>query len=115
MDLTDFQWQLLSYVASASVPVPDPDRGGSAADAVAGVGLDPEQVRADLPTLVWLKLVARKEGTLMVTDLGAAVAFRALYESAEERLGEIARLAAAHEEEAPRLARGVRRLAQGAL
>lgn len=113
VDLTDSQWQLLAYLVSASLP--DPGGSESAAEAVVAHGLAPDQVRADLPSLIWLKFVTRDHGHLMATDLGAAVHFRSLYESAEERLSEVARLAETHEARAPRLARSVRRLAQGSL
>ncbi|MGW2512479.1 hypothetical protein ACWC0A_24440 [Streptomyces scopuliridis] len=113
VELTDTQWQLLAHLVSASLP--DPGGSESAAEAVVAHGLDPDQVRADLPSLIWLKFVTRDHGQLLTTDLGAAVHFRSLCESAEQRLSEIARLAEAHEAQNPPLARSVRRLAQGSL
>ncbi|MFJ2173849.1 MULTISPECIES: hypothetical protein [unclassified Streptomyces] len=78
-------------------------------------GLDPDQVRADLPSLTWLKLITRTHGSLVATDLGTAVHFHALYESSEERLSQVAQLVSAHQTRAPELARCVRRLAEGSL
>ncbi|WP_329625310.1 hypothetical protein OG357_37240 [Streptomyces sp. NBC_01255] len=75
-------------------------------------GLDPDQVRADLPTLLWLKLVERRGERLTATDRGAAVHYRSLYEASEERLSEIARFAQAQGTVAPDFARAVRLLAQ---
>ncbi|WP_329133537.1 hypothetical protein OG552_16225 [Streptomyces sp. NBC_01476] len=60
-----------------------------------------------------MKLIELTDGSLVLTDLGAAVYFRALYESSQERLGEVARLAEIRETAAPRFARAVRRLADG--
>ncbi|MEV0036337.1 hypothetical protein [Streptomyces sp. NPDC050804] len=105
--------QLLAHLVSASLP--DPGGSGGAAEAVVAYGLDPDQVRADLPSLIWLKFVVRDDDRLVATDLGAAVHFRSLYESAEERLSEVARLVEAYEVQAPPLARCVRRLAQGSI
>lgn len=69
--------------------------------------------RDDVPTLRWMKLVDRADGSLALTDLGAAVHFRAMYESSQERLAEIARLADMRQAVAPHFARAVRRLADG--
>ncbi|WP_232788639.1 hypothetical protein [Streptomyces odonnellii] len=113
VDLTDSQRQLLAHLVSASLP--DPGGSGGVAEAVVAYGLDPDQVRADLRSLIWLKFVARDRGRLLATDLGAAVHFRSLYESAEERLSEIARLVEAYKVQAPSLTRCVRRLAQGSI
>ncbi|WP_326811041.1 hypothetical protein OIE62_23070 [Streptomyces scopuliridis] len=77
--------------------------------------LDPDQVRVDLPSLIWLKFVVRDDDRLVATDLGAAIHFRSLYESAEERLSGVARLVEACEVQASPLARCVRQLAQGSI
>jgi hypothetical protein len=111
VDLTDTQWRLLARLAQA--PVPDPGDRRSFAEALAMDGLDADQARDDLPTLRWMKLISPGEGLLGLTELGAAVHFRALYESSQERLGEIARLAGMREAVAPRFARAVRGLADG--
>ncbi|WP_230423653.1 hypothetical protein [Streptomyces radicis] len=111
MDLTEAQWRLLARLAEG--PVGDPsDRAAFARD-LAVDGLDVDRARADLPTLRWMKLVDLAEGGLVLTDLGAAVHFRALFEAAQERLGEVALLADAREAVAPRFARAVRRVADG--
>ncbi|MFG1805015.1 hypothetical protein [Streptomyces sp. NPDC049040] len=60
-----------------------------------------------------MKLVDLADGSLAITDLGAAIHFRALYESSQERLAEIARLADLREAVAPQFARAVRRLTDG--
>ncbi|MFJ1595501.1 hypothetical protein [Streptomyces sp. NPDC088261] len=104
---------MLAHLVSG--PLPDPDGSDSVAAAVVAHGFDPDQVGEDLPSLIWLNFVIRDRGSLVVTDLGAAVHFRSLYESSERRLGEVAQLASAYETQAPQLARSVRRLAQGSL
>ncbi|CAG7643603.1 hypothetical protein [Actinacidiphila bryophytorum] len=60
-----------------------------------------------------MKLVDLDDGSLGLTDLGTAVHFRALYESSQERLAGIARLADMREATAPHFARAVRSLADG--
>jgi hypothetical protein len=111
LDLTEAQWRLLARLAGGSVP--DPSDRPAFAQALALDGLDADLARDDLPTLRWMKLVDLADGALVLTDLGAAVHFRASYESSQERLGEIARLADMREAVAPRFARAVRRLADG--
>jgi hypothetical protein len=111
VDLTDAQWRLLGRLAQG--PVPDPSDRRSFVEALAVDGLDADQARDDLPTLRWMKLVGPGESRLTITELGTAVHFRALYESSQERLGEIARLADIREVMAPRFARAVRGLADG--
>lgn len=111
LDLTEAQWRLLARLARGSVP--DPSDRPAFAQALTFDGLDADLARDDLPTLRWMKLVDLVDGSLVITDLGAAVHFRALYESSQERLGEIARLADMREAMAPKFARAVRRLADG--
>ncbi len=111
VELTDAQRQLLARLAEGSVP--DPSDRSAFASALAVDGLDADQAREDLPTLKWMKLVQVAEGALMLTDLGAAIHFRVLYEASQERLQEVVRLADTHQVVAPRFARAVRRLADG--
>jgi hypothetical protein len=111
LDLTEAQWRLLARLAEGSAP--DPSDRTAFVEALALDGLDADRARDDLPTLRWMKLVDLADGSLALTDLGAAVHFRAVYESSQERLAEIARLADMREAVAPRLARAVRRLADG--
>jgi hypothetical protein len=111
VELTDAQWQLLARLAEGSVP--DPSDRSAFASALAVDGLDADQARDDLPTLMWMKVVHLTEGALVLTDLGAAFHFRARYEAALERLQEVVRLADMRQEAAPRFARAVRRLADG--
>lgn len=111
VDLTDAQWQFLARLAEGSVP--DPSDRSAFTDALAFDDLDADQARDDLPTLRWMKLVNTGGGLIVLTELGAAVHFRALYESSQERLSEIARLADMREAVAPRFARAVRGLADG--
>lgn len=111
LDLTEAQWRLLARLAEGSVP--DPSDRQAFAQALALDGLDVDLARDDVPELRWMKLVDRTDGSLALTDLGAAVHFRAVYESSQERLAEIARLADMRQAVAPRFARAVRRLADG--
>lgn len=111
VELTDAQWQLLARLAEGAVP--DPSDRSAFVSALAVDGLDADQAREDLPTLKWMKLVHLAEGTLMLTDLGTALHFRALYEASLDRLQEVVRLADTHQAAAPRFARAVRRLADG--
>ncbi|WP_328914393.1 MULTISPECIES: hypothetical protein [unclassified Streptomyces] len=60
-----------------------------------------------------MKLADLADSALQLTDFGAAVHFRALYESSRERLSEIAQLSEIREAAAPAFARAVRRLADG--
>lgn len=110
VDLTEAQWQFLARLASG--PLPDSSDRQAFAQALAP-DLDADQARGDLPTLRWMKLVDLTDSSLVLTDLGTAVHFRALYESSQERLSEVARLAETGESAAPRFARAVRRLADG--
>lgn len=110
VDLLEAQWRLLARLGSG--PLPDPSDRQAFAEALAP-DLDADQARADLPTLRWMKLVDLADGSLVLTDLGLAVHFRALYESSQARLSEVARLAETGESAAPRFARAVRRLADG--
>jgi len=96
-------------------PLTDPAGGEAAEEALLARGLDPEEVRAEAPELVYLRLLVRDGGLLAVTDLGAAVHYRAAFEAAEERLAAIVRLAESAEVVPPRLARAVRRLAHGSV
>jgi hypothetical protein len=111
LDLTEAQWRLLARLAEGSVP--DPSDRSAFVEALALDGLDADLARDDLPTLRWMRLVDLAGGSLALTDLGAAVHFRALYESSQERLAEIARLADMRESVAPQFARAVRSVADG--
>lgn len=111
LDLTEAQWRFLARLARGSVP--DPSDRPAFVQALALDELDADLARDDLPTLRWMKLVDLTDGALVLTDLGAAVHFRALYDSSQETLGEIARLADMRAAVAPRFARAVRRLADG--
>lgn len=111
VELTGAQWRLLARLAEG--PVPDPGDRSAFTSALAVDGLDADRARDDLPTLTWMKLVRQAEGELALTDLGAAVHFRALYEASLERLQEVVRLADARQAAAPRFARAVRGLADG--
>lgn len=112
VDLTDTQWQLLAQLVAAPLPRPD---GNAAAEEVAARGLDPDQVRADVSVLLWLQLLTRQGELLAVTDLGAAVHYRALYESSERVLREIAQLVEEHAAMAPDFARMVSGLSRRAM
>ncbi|MCF3960411.1 hypothetical protein [Streptomyces fuscigenes] len=111
MDLTENQRRLLARLALGSLPVPT-DRPAFTR-ALAADGLEADFIRADLPSLRWMRLVDVAEGSLMLTDLGAAVHFRALFESSQERLSEVVRLAERGEDTVPRLARAIRGVAEG--
>ncbi|KAA0940251.1 hypothetical protein [Streptomyces apricus] len=96
-------------------PLWDP-AGGEAAEAeLLARGLDPEEIRAEAPDLIFLKLLVRDGGLLSVTGLGAAVHYRTAFEAAEERLAATVRLMESAEGVPPRLARAVRRLAHGSV
>jgi hypothetical protein len=110
-ELTESQWRLLARLTSG--PLPDPSDRQVFVRALAVDGLDADKARDDLPTLRWMRLVHSADGSLALTDLGAAVHFRALFEATQERLSQVARLAETHESVAPRFARTVRRLADG--
>lgn len=110
-DLTEAQWRLLACLASGPLPV-HTDREVFI-EATVLAGLDADQAREDLPDLRWMKLVDSSDGFLVITELGVAVHFRALFEASQERLAEIAQLAGARAAVAPRFARVVRRMADG--
>lgn len=113
VDLTDAQWRLLAQLVTASLR--DPHASTENTEVAAARGIDPEQIHEDVPLLSWLKLMEQRDDELTVTALGAAVHYRRLYESSEVRLSEVARLAEAHESQAPQLTLAVRRLAQGSV
>ncbi|WP_405900805.1 hypothetical protein OG242_28070 [Streptomyces sp. NBC_00727] len=114
MDLTDAQWRLLAQLAAAALP--DPGSGGRQhAGAAVARGLDPDQVRVDVPVLAWLRLLEQRDDWLLVTDLGAAVHYRRTAEASESRLSDVARFTESGEAAAPHFARTVRRLAQGSI
>ncbi|MER7722961.1 hypothetical protein [Streptomyces sp. NPDC096323] len=113
MDLTDAQWRLLAQLVTASLR--DPRASTEDAQVATARGIDPEQMHEDVPLLSWLKLMERRDGELTVTALGVAVHYRRLSETSEVRLSEVARLAEAHESQAPQLTLAVRRLAQGSV
>jgi hypothetical protein len=110
-DLTEAQRGLLARLASG--PLPDPTDRKIFIEATALAGLDADQARDDLPELRWMKLVDSTSGVLVITELGIAVHFRALFEASQERLAEIAQLAEVRASVAPRFARAVRRMADG--
>ncbi|MDQ1007198.1 hypothetical protein QFZ82_001683 [Streptomyces sp. V4I23] len=114
VDITDTQWRLLAQVVAAPLPRPE-GNAGAAAEEVAARGLDPDQVRADWPVLLWLKFLARQGELLAVTDLGTAMHYRALYESSEQVLGEIAQLVEEYGATAPEFARAVGGLSRRAM
>ncbi|MFE4384023.1 hypothetical protein [Streptomyces cyaneofuscatus] len=110
MDLTDAQWHLLGELVSVGLT----DPSGSTA-AAAARDVDPQSLSAEVALLAWLKLACRVDDQWVATDLGAALHYRRLYESAALRLSEVARLATANEASAPELALALRRFAQGSI
>lgn len=113
VDLTDAQWQLLDELVTAGLT--DPSHSVDSAESAAARGIDLQLFAADAALLTWLKLAERSGDQWGVTDLGAALHYRRLYESSELRLSEVARFATANEASAPQLTRAVRRLAQGSI
>ncbi|MFD3409937.1 hypothetical protein [Streptomyces cyaneofuscatus] len=113
MDLTDAQWHLLGELVS--VGLTDPSGSTAAAATAAARDVDPQSFSAEVALLAWFKLACRVDDQWVATALGAALHYRRLYESAELRLSEVARLATANEESAPVLTLAVRRLAQGSI
>ncbi|WP_328492927.1 hypothetical protein OHS59_09435 [Streptomyces sp. NBC_00414] len=111
--LSRYQQQLLAEALLR--PLPDPVDGEVAEEGLLARGLDPDEVRAEAPELVFLKLLVPEDGRLSVTDLGAAVHYRTAFETAEERLAAVVRLAESVEGLPPRLIRAVRGLAQGSV
>jgi len=111
--LSRFQQQLLAEALLR--PLPDPAGGEAAEEGLLARGMDPEEVRADASELAFLRLLVRDGGLLSVTDLGAAVHYRAACETAEDRLAAVVRLAESADGVQPRLARVVRRLAHGSV
>jgi hypothetical protein len=112
-ELTSSQYRILAEASLRSLPDPANDEASQQEWIVRE--LDPEEARSEVPELVFLGLVAMQGGTLALTALGSAVHHRAGQQAAEERLAAVARLADAMEDAAPRLARTVRRLAQGTI
>ncbi|MEU0584324.1 hypothetical protein [Streptomyces sp. NPDC006132] len=112
-ELSRPQYQLLA--ATVLMPLPDPAGADDARTEWLARGLDPGDDELDVSELVFLGLVARKDGSLTMTGLGAAVHYRAAHEAAEERLSSVARLAESAEDTHSQLARAVRRLAQGTI
>ncbi|MBV2357485.1 hypothetical protein KUM39_24485 [Streptomyces sp. J2-1] len=111
LDLTDMQWQLLARLSDG--PLPDPSDRPAFTRALAVDGTDADLARDALPTLRWMKLVVVTGEALRLTDLGAAMHFRAVYEAAELRLSEVARLAEAGGAKDPGFAQAVRMLSDG--
>ncbi|MFE3718488.1 hypothetical protein [Streptomyces cyaneofuscatus] len=111
MDLTDAQWHLLGELVTAGLA--DPSHSGDSAASAAARGIDLQSFPAEVALLAWLKLTSRVDDEWVATDLGAALHYRRLYESAELRLSEVARFAATNEASAPEFNLAVRRLAQG--
>lgn len=110
-ELSSSQYRLLAETVLNSLP--DPVTGEDVQLEWLARGLDPEDPELDLSELIFLGLVSQEQGSLVMTRLGAAVHYRAAHEAAEERLAAVARLVQAAEYTHPRLARAVRRLAQG--
>jgi hypothetical protein len=77
-------------------------------------------MRADVPALLWMGLIAQSHGTLSVAQLGSAVFHRAERENAGNRLAEVAAFADAleatsgSEVDHRRIPYALRQLAQGA-
>jgi hypothetical protein len=112
-ELSSYQYRLLAE--TVHMPLPDPASGPDARTEWLARGLDPDDSEADVPELVVLGLVAREDGSLAMTGLGAAVHYRAAHEAAEERLSAVVRLAVSAGGAHPRLASALRRLAQGSV
>jgi hypothetical protein len=110
VDLTDPQRQFLARLAQG--PVPEGDRPAFTR-ALSADGLDADLVWDGLPSLRWLKLVNVAEDALVLTDLGAAIHFRALFESSQERLSDVVQLAERGGNTTLRLARAIRGVAEG--
>ncbi|AZM48397.1 hypothetical protein DMB38_23745 [Streptomyces sp. WAC 06738] len=114
VSLTASQHRLLAELAQAALPSPSREPAYAAAR-----GLDPQRVAADVPDLLWMKLVSDTDGLLSLTLLGAAVFHRAAQEEAERRLADVSAFAAALESRpAPaggpdRAPYALRKLAQG--
>ncbi|GAA2109480.1 hypothetical protein [Streptomyces synnematoformans] len=113
-DLTSTQHRLLAELVRSTLPVPSREPHGAAAR-----GLDPQQVAADVPDLLWMKLISDAGGLLSITTLGAAVYHRAEHEAAERRLAEVSAFADAVEaglasgSARDRIPYALRKLAQG--
>ncbi|WP_181786005.1 hypothetical protein [Streptomyces phytophilus] len=90
--LTPSQYRLLTELTQAALPAPNREPASAAA-----LGLDPQQVAADVPDLLWMKLISDTDGLLSVTLLGAAVFHRAAQEKAEARLADVSAFASALE------------------
>ncbi|GAA3822907.1 hypothetical protein ACFS5L_09605 [Streptomyces phyllanthi] len=112
-ELSSSQYRLLAEAVLA--PVPDPATSEAAQQECLARGLDPDDVRADVPELLLLGLVVRERHALSLTPLGTAAHYRKAHEEAERRLAAVAQLAEEAAHMSPRLARAVRRLAQGSL
>jgi hypothetical protein len=112
--LTSSQRRLLAELALDALPAPSREPHAAAAR-----GLDPLRVAADVPDLLWMKLISDTDGLLAITMLGAAVFYRAEHEAAERRLAEVSAFADAveagpvSEPAADRIPYALRKLAQG--
>lgn len=113
VDFTDAQWHLLGELVSAGVT--DPSDSGDSAATAAARGIDVQSFSGEVAFLAFLKLACRVDDQWVATDLGAALHFRRLLESAELRLSEVARFATVNEASAPEFSLAVRRLAQGSI
>ncbi|MFI9783282.1 hypothetical protein ACIHEI_07190 [Kitasatospora sp. NPDC051984] len=110
--LTHSQYQLLTELALSSLPASAHEPHSALAR-----GLVLQQIRADVPALLWMGLISDAHGALTVTALGAAVFHRAEQEHAENRLADVAAFADALETGSEldhrRIRSALRRLAQG--
>lgn len=113
--LRESQYQILTELMRSTLPDPVRDPGS-----VVARGLDPQQVKADMPTLLWMGVITETNGTLSATAFGAALFHRAEQEKAENRLSEVVAFADALEASTesgvdyPRIPHALRQLAQGA-
>jgi hypothetical protein len=113
--LTDSQYRLLAELVLGALPSPAHEPESAVAR-----GLAPQQMRADVPALLWMGLITELHGTLSVTRLGSAVFHRAERENAENRLAEVVAFADAleaasgSEVDHRRIPYALRQLAQGA-
>jgi hypothetical protein len=112
-ELSSHQYRLLAE--TVLMPLPDPAGGPDARTEWLARGLDPDDSELDLPELVFLGLVAREDGCLAMTGLGAAIHYRTAHEAAEERLSAVVLLAASAGNAHPQLTNALRRLAQGSI
>ncbi|MDG9704825.1 hypothetical protein [Streptomyces sp. DH37] len=112
--LSNSQYQILTELMRSTLPNPVRDPESAAAR-----GLNPQQVQADVPTLLWMGVITETNGTLSVTAFGAALFHRAEQEKAENQLSEVVAFADALEASGKsevnysRIPYALRKLAQG--